>query len=764
MSNHTKLYKYQEKAVRKIQHFKGRALLSDEMGNAGLIILGVHLDSRNEDRNDIEGFAPGADDNSSSIAAELEIARILTDYEVARDVIFAAFTGEEQGLRGSTEYANALRDDDANVFAMLNMDMLGHIVDPEGDVDSMTIRLFSADPPESSSRQLARWIKWVGESYADGLEVTLIPALDRPGRGGDHKPFSDNGYAAVRIMETAEDVNYQHNDDDIPENMSFTYHSRATRLVLGVTAVLANAPPTPEPPVVVNGGDGESIAVFWADTLDAVYIAYRQSGELYWRDVYYTDGEQPFIIDSLESFVDYEICLAAAGEEDLPSLFSTEVRFTPDANVRSPENFQATSTARGVVLTWGRRLEPNVVGYEIRRRQLGYAWGVLAFPGDSIDTYTNRSIIEGRMYLYIIRTRLDSMVYSDFTEIEEGTRASHHLGTMIIDATPDGNDVDRPDDQAVDDFYMSALRPYDIAAHWDRNDSMQVFTTISDADLAHYSTVLYHADGMNTSYASDTTAIRKYLENGGKIIMSGLRLSRVIAGNRTFASSYYPGDFLYDVTGIDTMKVSLTNNDGMVGATGRNGYPNLVFDSERFDEREAQVLSDAIWNNSIRDDITVIAEFNAEGEDDSDFQGKPVALKMTGDEPDWIFIDLPLYNMTPETSTEFIRQAMDDLDARPRSVEEIDGREQPFSFQLYPAYPNPFNAQTLISFNVPYKSPVSMKVFSLTGRYLGEVLSDVYELGTYNFLWQANELPSGSYLLRLDYNQGSQAITVSLIR
>lgn len=215
-------------------------------------IAGGHLDSRTTNGSDTESFAPGADDNGSGCAALLELVRILPD-SFAHDLELIWFTGEEQGLWGSEAYAAYLAQQGARVDGMLALDMIGHIRSPSGGVDSSSVRLYaqglnSQGGYGSISRGLQRYIRWTGEAYADDMTLRIIPATDRPGRGSDHIPFSENGFPAVRLIESNEDLAFQHGPADTLGNMSPGYTRKVAQAAFGALLTMLNAPPRPPAP------------------------------------------------------------------------------------------------------------------------------------------------------------------------------------------------------------------------------------------------------------------------------------------------------------------------------------------------------------------------------------------------------------------------------------------------------------------------------------------------------------------------------------
>lgn len=745
------------------------AVLESEDNQDRMVILGAHLDSRTRQPNDNTGFAPGADDDGSGCIALLEIGRILADEALNASIVLAAFTGEEQGLLGSRAFAEELHDDGANVSAMINMDMIGHIIHPNHEVDSTTVRVFSTGPSTSSSRQLARYIKWVGEAYSDGLEVNIIPAQDRGGRSGDHIPFSDNGFPAARVIETAEDVDFQHNPDDSPENISISYAARVTRMVLGVTAVIASAPDTPPAPVIRNAGDGHSLLVSLPDSLEppddgTVWIAHRESDDIYWQDIHETNDDLPYLLTGLEPEGEYLVSISVSSENGLPSLFSLEAEGVPDSIPKPPDNFETTSTDENIVLQWKPRVEINTDTYLIERASRNGDFQQVASIRHPDSAWVDDNLDLGRLYYYRIRTRNSLDSFSEWTLIQEGRLASHHLGVLVVDATPDGESIDRPDDEAVDGFYAEVLASYDLTAQWDRSDSLRIESTISDADLAPYQLVLVHADGINSSFSRDTTALRKYISNGGRVLMVGLRLSYAVGGRRGYENSFNGGDFLKDLCGIDSIRVAHPGSPWFIGAEGLAGYPDLEFDFERIPDREGQLLMDAIWTDSPPEGTEIIATFMADRGDESDFHGRPVALRESGENPRWILVDIPAYNMTLQTSIPFLRRALDELQAPFSEISEDLNHRLPLTCKLYPAYPNPFNPSVTISYQLSRDQNTLLRIFDLNGREVYSHASKLEKAGYHNLSWNAESLPAGVYLCRLEAGAYSETIKFVLVR
>lgn len=250
------------------------AILEGDDPEGGVLVVSGHIDSRVTDVMDSTSEAPGANDDASGVALVMELARIMSSRKFDATIIFVAVQGEEQGLLGAAHLAETLAADSSDVIAMFNNDMVGNTQASEIDRNSAKrLRLFSEPEPaseteeqarlrsytgaenDSPSRQLARYIKSTGEAYVDDFEVTLNYRIDRYLRGGDHLPFTRQGFTAVRFCEMNENYLHQHQDirvehgeqyGDLPEYVNFAYTANIARVNLAALAELALAPRQPQ--------------------------------------------------------------------------------------------------------------------------------------------------------------------------------------------------------------------------------------------------------------------------------------------------------------------------------------------------------------------------------------------------------------------------------------------------------------------------------------------------------------------------------------
>ena len=239
-----------------------------------VLIISGHLDSRATDVMDSTIDAPGANDDGSGVAAMMELAKIMCKREFPFTIIFVAVVGEEQGLYGAKHLADKAKDQNWNVIAMINNDMIGNSLSSGTQLrDNTQVRVFSETIPyleteaeakirkstnrdnDSPSRQLARYIKSVTNQYVEQLDIKLVYRNDRFLRGGDHTPFSQNGFTAVRFCEMNENFDHQHQTirkenniqfGDLPEFMDFEYMKKVACSNLATLSNLAWSPKAPK--------------------------------------------------------------------------------------------------------------------------------------------------------------------------------------------------------------------------------------------------------------------------------------------------------------------------------------------------------------------------------------------------------------------------------------------------------------------------------------------------------------------------------------
>ena len=216
-----------------------------------VIVIGGHYDSCicNIDRFDFTSDAPGADDDGSGSSAVVELARVFSKrYPNGLDatIVFAIYSGEEQGLLGSTHLAQRLHDAGYRVSAAVTNDIVGNVVADDLSVDSTSVRIFGADPDNGPSRELARYTWAAGTLYDPAFAVIPVFRLDRISRGGDHSPFVTLRDPGLRFTERLENYKRQHLPTDKLPYVNFGYVANVARLNAVSLGSIAMAPPPPD--------------------------------------------------------------------------------------------------------------------------------------------------------------------------------------------------------------------------------------------------------------------------------------------------------------------------------------------------------------------------------------------------------------------------------------------------------------------------------------------------------------------------------------
>ena len=239
------------------------AFLNGSEPAAGTLLLGAHYDSTGSDQRNGVAPAPGANDNGSGIAALLELARVLSLRPHRSAIMFVAFSAEEVGRRGSIAFVrDYLQPGGIDISLMINMDSIGSPRDADGNVDSGSLRVYSAGPADSPSREAARAVELVALNHVPDLAFALQEAEDRAGRFSDHLSFSEAGYPAFRLIQSLDDHTRQNNARDTIDIVQADYLTRVTRAVLGIVTALADGPRPPRNIALRETGDGARTLVW----------------------------------------------------------------------------------------------------------------------------------------------------------------------------------------------------------------------------------------------------------------------------------------------------------------------------------------------------------------------------------------------------------------------------------------------------------------------------------------------------------------------
>jgi len=276
-----------------------------------VIVISGHLDSRVTDVMNFKADAPGANDDASGVAAVIEAARVLCKHDFPATLVFAALSGEEQGLLGGKVLADYAVQQGWRIEANLNNDIVGNSEGIGGVRDNTHVRVFSegtrttesaeeanrrrynGGEVDSPSRNLARFMDRIADQYLTNFDVVMVYRTDRFGRGGDQVEMLRAGFPAVRVTEAVEHYQRQHQDlrtekgvryGDTIDGVDFDYLAQVTRLNVVTMAALAKAP-APPVGVEIAGQVSPDTTVKWKPAADAAAhrVWWRGTTDPQWR-------------------------------------------------------------------------------------------------------------------------------------------------------------------------------------------------------------------------------------------------------------------------------------------------------------------------------------------------------------------------------------------------------------------------------------------------------------------------------------------------
>jgi len=315
-----------------------------------IFLISGHLDSRRSNEMDSVGDSPGANDDGSGTVAVMECARVMSKHSFPATIIFVTVSGEEQGLLGAYFMAGKAKKENWKIEAVLNNDIMGSNNSNETNiVDNTRIRVFSEGlsvtdtgrvamqirnlglENDGRSRQLARYVKEIGERYVENLQVMMIYRNDRFLRGGDHTAFVENGFAAVRITEMNENYTRQHQDirvenginyGDVIEHIDFEYLRKNTSMNLANLANLAKAPAVPDEVKIDVKKLTNSTYLYWkapkTGTVKGYYILMRETTSPVWQKKIYTESLEMRLPYSKDNYFFAVQAVNETGNESLP--------------------------------------------------------------------------------------------------------------------------------------------------------------------------------------------------------------------------------------------------------------------------------------------------------------------------------------------------------------------------------------------------------------------------------------------------------------
>jgi hypothetical protein len=378
------------------------------------------------------------------------------------------------------------------------------------------------------------------------------------------------------------------------------------------------------------------------------------------------------------------------------------------------------------------------------------------------------------LYYYQIRAVDDDGNESAPSNYAVGQLVTHDAGILLVDGTKDGSGGSiNPTDGAVDSFYLALLthssfpvEQYDIA------DSLTAGRAMSNADLGAYAVVIWHSDVRSSSpLYNDTTEIREFLQSGGKLLLSGWRLSSSLKQGGGSGTTFFPeNSFVKTFLKIDSIQTGgALTQDFYTANSNATGFPTMKVDSLKIPNYNGTLVNmDVVfpYQNSC---ANILYTYHGKVAN-SPFEGKPLALYYPADDTcfpssyNFALFDVPLYYMEFSQAQQAVEKLLAMFDV-PLLVENDNATNGVGKFSLEQNYPNPFNPQTAIGFSLLAVGEVTLKVYNVLGKEVVTLIhSREMDEGMYEIPFDASDLHSGMYFVRLQTETKSVTKKILLMK
>jgi len=733
-----------------------------------LYVIGGHLDSRNEDVDDSTGTAYGADDDASGIACLLECARVMSLRSWPHTFRFVAFTGEEQGLIGSAAYARDVLFSGESVAAMLNNDTMASIMGmPSPDstvvqVDTTLARVFAQPPEEGPDRQFQRYLKAMGDAYVPTQQIVLIPAVDRPGRGGDHESFLANGFTAIRYMEYLEETFRQHttDGDTLGPHLDRNYLRRNARVDAATLGNLGLAPAPPTGMTAGDVGDSTGFRVVWPTTntepdLAGYVVTQRLPGSLDYDAATSVGIVNELVTAALGDSVYFG--LAAVDSGGHPSLILNEQLAVLSSLPAAPVSPSASPDGDSILLTWSASPEADLLGYHVYR-SVTQGSGYVAITGSPVSSpaFDDAGVAAQTRYYYVITAVDSSANESGFSTEVSGQLVSLDAGVLFVDETKDGTNAWFPTEAAADSVY-AAMMP---GAHdvWDVD--VDGIPTLSD--LGPYSSVIWVADDFTSSFMgspvitqllpSATGALAEYMALGGNVMVTGWETAGAFDVLGSYPFDLSPGDFLYDWFGVDDVRSK--GPARFKGGVGQGAFPSVGLEPARLNGNWSGKLIRTEGATALRPGTAASFRFDSD-EPDSSYHDLPCGTHRAAGTHRAVWWGFPLYHLATADAQAALTAVLTFFGEIDDGTVDAPVVAHSGVLSLGQNRPNPFASRTSIEYSVAgERARVDLSLFDLAGRRVRTLVSGPMPAGRHEAVWegvndQGRRVASGVYFYRL---------------
>jgi len=756
-----------------IWHYNVVATIPGTMHPDRYILLGGHHDSIVHFGPDPDPMiaAPGADDNASSVAAAIEIARVMkeNDYQPESSIRFVTFAAEEVGLWGAYYYSSVLAQAGTDVRMMLNCDMIANNTYAPGE--------WILDIPMYSGYE---YLRDIGMILMQEYTTLNFGYSSINSHGSDSYAFFLAGIPVSYYFEHEFSPHY-HSIYDTIDNCDLDYCEQVVRLCGAMVSIIETMPAHITDFNVFDSGTGNSMILEWTPStdLDFNYYAIGVGTESGNYDDTYTTTETNFIITDLTDGQEYFFALAVIDQDENSSLVNQQTG-TPHSIPNAPENLVASPLWLAIDLNWDENTELDLAGYNIYKTDNSVEDPEII--NSSLITenyYHDPDVIAGEYYYYrISAVDLDGNI-SEQSDIVQARPVSLDSGLLVIEDSEDGTgSFMHPTDEDCTSFVLDIFS--DFSFEYFDNTSYQ--NPINLSDFGPYSTVLWLVN--SASYGGFITEARDdiatYLELGGNFAFIGFRPSLQLDSTQEYPVTYTEGDILYDYFNVISADYS---------QLGRFYYADSQ--AENIEDIAVDTLKAPVAFNyhlynieSIvpEDPANIIFSYGSLFEDEEPFgvmNGSPVGIFNDTDSYRSALFSFPLYYMDEDDARSFIISLLEDYfgELTESNESELIPAEDNILLQNYP---NPFNPETVISFQLSDAEDqlnTELIVYNIKGQKVRDLSSaaqnaDPVELDGrqyYNVIWDGTDnsgssVTSGLYFCKFDDQKVSATRKMLLLK
>ncbi|HNW97437.1 MAG TPA: M20/M25/M40 family metallo-hydrolase [Bacteroidales bacterium] len=667
-----------------------------------IYIVGGHYDSYVSGTTALVS-APGVDDNGTSVAASLEVARAFKEnnFHPNKTIKFIAFAAEELGLNGSRYYAEQAKANGDKIQMMINFDMIGTNHEAQG---AWHINFVNYEGCEN--------ITLFAHEIASNYTTLTAVDVNSNSSGSDSYSFWTNGFPAIFLQEYEFSTVY-HTVNDLLINVDTTYCAEITKVACGMLLQSVESPKIVSGLSVSDVGDGVSLYASWQKLNEADVTGYmvnvgNLSGD--YDSTYYTT-DTTIVVSGLTEGTLFYIGVKAVdidGDKGLASYVSA----IPLSIPRTPTGLEQLVSTSNIKLGWKKNMELDMEGYNIYRSDAAngtYEKINSAMVADTV--YTDNTADAHTFYYYEI-SAVDSALNESILSAAIKTRViTHDMGILIVDDSEGG--WLNPTDQQVDDFYNNICEGFTLA-NYDATDSTKIYL----ADMGAYSTLLWHINRKINKpvFYKNQNEVKKFLESGGNLLFTCYEPQGAAQNINGYPYTYNAGDFIYDYLKIASSEE--TDEGLFIGAKPfAAGYDSLYIDTlKTLANNQHHVFNiEAINPNSEGNTIYSYDSYFNPSVPAGNMIGKSVGVEYLGSDYKVVTLSVPLYFIKFDEAKNFVQYVMHEKFDEAIDVPEMQSSNGKFLFTLFP---NPASDELNITINSAENKNATLEIYSISGKLI----------------------------------------------